>query len=125
MSTLMIRLAAIYFVIGVGLGIYMAATKNFGLMPVHAHINLLGWVSLALAGLIYKLWPRASKTRLALAHVALYNTGLPLMFVALALFFSGVPQAEPIIGIGGTLVGLGVVSLALNILLNIGTGDSA
>lgn len=32
-------------------GIFMAATQDFTLAPAHAHLNLLGWVTLALYGL--------------------------------------------------------------------------
>ena len=44
--------AVTYFVIGIGLGVYMGASGDHSLFPVHAHINLLGWVSMALIGLL-------------------------------------------------------------------------
>jgi len=31
-------------------------------MPTHAHMNLLGWVSMALFGLIYQAFPAAGQT---------------------------------------------------------------
>ncbi|WP_236561184.1 hypothetical protein [Pontibacillus sp. HMF3514] len=46
-----IELASIYFFIGIGLGIFMEMAHDHASMGVHAHINLVGWVSMALFGL--------------------------------------------------------------------------
>ena len=35
---------------------------------VHTHINLVGWASLALFGVIYRLYPELAASRLALVH---------------------------------------------------------
>ncbi len=115
MSKWLIRLAAIYFMIGVGMGIYMASTHHFEAMPVHAHINLLGWVSLGLIGALYQLKPQAAQTRLAKAHFVLHNLGLPIMAGALFLLLSGNHSAEPAVGIGATLVALGVLCVGINL----------
>ena len=64
-------LAVILLVVGVCLGIYMAMNKDFQLAPVHAHVNLVGWVSLAIFGLAYRAFPRLKETRLAGLHFAL------------------------------------------------------
>ena len=40
---------------GMMLGEYMGANNDFTLAPLHAHINLLGWVTLALFGTFYAL----------------------------------------------------------------------
>ncbi len=47
-------LAAVLGVIGMLYGIDMGIRENFAYAPVHAHINLVGWVSLAIFGLAYK-----------------------------------------------------------------------
>src|SRR5437762_11615409 len=53
-----VRLAVVWFVAGVALGIGMAASHDHSFFPVHAHINLLGWVSLSLFAGFYRLWPQ-------------------------------------------------------------------
>ena len=58
-ATVWLKLAVLYLIVGIGLGIAMGATENFTLRPVHAHLNLLGWTTLALAGLIYSVYPNA------------------------------------------------------------------
>ncbi len=40
--------AAACLVAGVTMGIVMGITHDFALAPVHVHLNLLGWASLAL-----------------------------------------------------------------------------
>jgi hypothetical protein len=48
---LFLATAAFCLVCGVGMGIAMGMAHDFHLAPVHAHLNLLGWTSLALMGL--------------------------------------------------------------------------
>jgi cbb3-type cytochrome oxidase subunit 1 len=110
-----LRLAAVYFVIGVSLGYVMSVTESFVQMPVHAHVNLLGWVSMALFGLIYFAWPAAADTKLAKAHFALYNIGLPIMLIGLSVFLGGAKAAGPVIGLGATLVVVGILCFAINL----------
>ena len=68
MGVRFLKIAAVYLVVGTLLGVYMGATEKFALAPVHAHLLLLGWASLALAGIIYHLHPAAGETRLARIH---------------------------------------------------------
>lgn len=116
MSKWLIRLAAIYFMTGVTMGVYMAATHHFEQMPVHAHLNLLGWVSLGLIGAIYQLKPKAAQTVLAKAHFVLHNLGLPVMTGALFMLLGGDRGAEPLVGIGATLVAAGVLCVGINLI---------
>ena len=92
------KVAITYFVIGIGFGVYMGASGDHSLFPVHAHINLLGWASMGLTGLLYKSFPAAAETRLATWHFWLYQLAVPVMLFAVALIYSGMPQAEPVAG---------------------------
>ena len=66
-----ILLAGLCLMVGVYLGMWMGMNKDFTLAPVHAHLNLLGWASLALFGLTYSAYPEIGRTRLAAVHFAL------------------------------------------------------
>ena len=66
-----ILLAGLCLMVGVYLGMWMGVNKDFTLAPVHAHLNLLGWASLALFGLTYSAYPEIGRTRLAAVHFAL------------------------------------------------------
>ncbi len=39
---------------GMGLGIVMGISQDFTLAPAHAHLNLLGWVTMAIYGLYHR-----------------------------------------------------------------------
>lgn len=55
--------AATSLVAGVALGLAMGILHDFHLAPVHAHLNLVGWASLALMGLTYRAFPELSARR--------------------------------------------------------------
>ena len=113
-----LKIAVVYLVLGALLGLAMGMTQTFTLAPVHAHILLLGWASLALAGLVYHLYPAASRTRLAQIHFWLHNIGLPLFMIALAMLLTGSDGAGPLTGGAATIVLIGLILFALNVLLN-------
>jgi hypothetical protein len=61
-------LAALCLVVGVGLGIYMGVAQDFQLAPVHGHLNLVGWASLALFAALYRAFPELARSPLASVH---------------------------------------------------------
>jgi cbb3-type cytochrome oxidase subunit 1 len=119
MGATLIKIASIYFVVGVCFGMFMSITHKFEFASVHAHINLVGWVSLALAGLVYSVFPKAADSRLGKFHFWLHNIGLPIMMISLFLLVSGVPNTEPIVAVGGTVTAIAVVLFMLNVILNV------
>lgn len=52
--------AALAALTGMGLGVHMGLAGDFTLAPAHAHLNLLGWVTMALYGLHHRV---AARTR--------------------------------------------------------------
>ncbi|CAM4372381.1 hypothetical protein BAMA_23305 [Bacillus manliponensis] len=44
-----IQISAIYFVIGVCMGLFMSITSSFKLTSVHVHVLLLGWASMMIS----------------------------------------------------------------------------
>jgi len=119
MGLRLLQIAVVYLVAGALLGSFMGVTQQFNLAPVHAHLLLLGWVSLALAGLIYHLYPGATETRLARVHFRLHNLSLPIFAVALALMFTGHEWGRFVLGpSAGMLIGA-LGSFAANVLMNV------
>jgi hypothetical protein len=52
--------------IGEGFGMWISqAPERFPLHPAHAHLNLAGWVTLALYGLIHRAYPDLATAKLA------------------------------------------------------------
>jgi hypothetical protein len=116
-----LKLAVVYLIGGVALGIAMGATENFLLRPVHAHLNLLGWATLALAGMIYTVFPEAGESRLAKVHFWMHNLALPVMMASLTFLLLGHTQIIPLlVGAEMTAAG-GVLVFACNIFMNLKT----
>ena len=85
LSNAFLRLAVVFILIGVGLGYYMGSTQNFTAAPVHAHINLLGWVSMFLYGLFYRANPDAAEGLLPKVHFWAALVGFLIFMPALAV----------------------------------------
>lgn len=111
-----VLLALLYFVFAVALGVGMAASHDFRLRPIHVHLNLLGWVSLALTGWVYTQFPSAAANRAATLHFWLYNLALPVMMGGLAALLLGTPAAEPVVAISSVLVFASVVLFVVNVI---------
>jgi ABC-type antimicrobial peptide transport system permease subunit len=120
-----LKIAVVYLVAGALLGLGMGISQTFVLIPVHAHILLLGWASLALAGVVYHLYPAASATRLARVHFWLHNIGLPVFMVGLGFLLTGHEWALPLTVVGAVTVLFGLVLFASNVLLNIKPAQAA
>lgn len=108
--------ATFYILIGVSLGLYMAVNHDFTLAPAHAHLNLVGWASLAIMGAFYALLGRETPRRLIAANFVLSNIGVLCMVSALALILADVVPAKavgPVFGLGALCVIGGFVCFAV------------
>jgi hypothetical protein len=112
------KLAVLYLIIGVALGLHMAKSGNHGMYPVHAHINLLGWVSMVLFGLIYRQFPAMAGNKLAKAHFWIYNLALPVNMATLYMYLGGNADIEPVLGVASMVLGLAIAIFAINVLKN-------
>lgn len=118
MSHRLLKLAVVYLMAGMTLGLFMGATQHFEFHSVHAHINLLGWASLGLAALVFRLFPALAETRLATAYFWIYNIALPVGLAGLTFKVMGYEWAELLLGGGMTLVWLSGCLFGINVLLN-------
>jgi len=119
MAIRFIKIAVFYLACGICLGLYMGMTTQFTLAPVHAHLNLLGFAVMTLAGLVYRAFPEAAETRLAKVHFWLHNVGLPPLMISLALMLKGNAALEPVVGITSMVVGAGVFAFIINVWLSV------
>ncbi|MBV8500220.1 MAG: hypothetical protein JO006_00710 [Paucibacter sp.] len=97
-----------YVAVGMGLGVYMGASKNHGQLVPHTHILLLvGFVESFIYGLIHKLWLQAPGRGLANAQFVLHEASAVVMIVGLFALFGGlVPEGAmgPVLGIASVAV---------------------
>src|SRR5690242_18956779 len=57
-----------YAAIGMGLGIYMAASHNHGQLVTHAHVLLVGFMLSLVYGIIHRLWLEAPRRAVAMTQ---------------------------------------------------------
>jgi hypothetical protein len=99
--------AMVYALAGMGLGIHMGIGQDFAAAPVHAHINLVGWVTMALFGLIHRAYPALGASKLAWPQFWITQVGAILLVVGIAR--SIFADEHVIVGIGSILTILAMV----------------
>ena len=106
------RVSAAFFALGVlcvllGMfgGMWMGATHDFVAAPAHAHLNLLGWVTMSLFGTFYALTRETMSVKLAWTNFALSASGVIVLipFLALMLINGNDPAYEPGVTAGSIL----------------------
>ncbi|MGI3170205.1 hypothetical protein ACRARG_13725 [Pseudooceanicola sp. C21-150M6] len=95
---ILFAVAAICAVIGMAWGIVMSASGDHTLSPAHAHLNLLGWVSLALFGTFYHLVPNAGASMIAKIQAAVAIAGVVLIVPGIAMAINQAGEALAKIG---------------------------
>lgn len=103
-SSLSFRLAVLFVIAGMSMGIGMAVTQDHSIMPAHAHLNLLGWVSLFLFGIYYERRPALDMSRLALIQTWAWSIGTIVLTIGVAGVHMGYTEFDPIAGIGALIV---------------------
>lgn len=103
-SSLSFRLAIVFIITGMAMGIGMAASQDHSIMPAHAHLNLLGWVSLFLFGIYYERRPALDMSRLALIQVGLWSAGTVILTIAVAAIHLGYPAADRVAAVASLIV---------------------
>jgi len=63
-----VAIALLWAVVGMLLGLYMGIAADTKLLTVHVAMMLSGFVTLALYGMVYRLWPALKKSPLAPAQ---------------------------------------------------------
>jgi cbb3-type cytochrome oxidase subunit 1 len=115
-----IKAAVIYFLLGVIVGLVMGASEQMQYISVHAHINLLGWASLGLIGVIYKVFPEAGEAKLARIQFILHNVGLPILVLSMIGFANDITTVSiPAAILGGLLVIVSVIIFVVNVFKHI------
>lgn len=100
-------LAALLLTAGVSMGIYMGIAHDFAMAPVHAHINLVGWASSALFGVVYALYPQLQERWLAKLH---FTLAAPAAVLFPAGIYLAIFHQQPLLAIVASLVwSLGVL----------------
>jgi FtsH-binding integral membrane protein len=103
-SSLSFPAATLLAIVGMVWGIVMAASGDHSAMPAHAHLNLLGWVSLFLFGIFYHLHPAVDQSRAAVVQVAVWIAATVVLTIGVALIYAGREIGEAIATAGAVVV---------------------
>ena len=100
----------------------MAISEDHVLAPADAHLNLVGWTTLALSGLYYRLTPTASQGILPRVHAAFAIPGVALMIPGISVILVG---GSPALAGAGAILTLASMLLFLVTVARHGFGAAA
>ncbi|MBW6505317.1 MAG: hypothetical protein K0B00_01050 [Rhodobacteraceae bacterium] len=107
---------SVFVTLGMLGGIAMSISGDHTLAPAHAHLNLVGWVTMALFGLYYHLVPAAAATTMARAHFAIASAGVIIMVPGIMLAIT--ENGEALAAIGSLLSLASMLIFVLTVLRN-------
>jgi nitrite reductase (NO-forming) len=108
--------AAVALLSGIPAGAWMLVSDDAArsrLVLFHAHVNLLGWVTLTVLGTALTLWPTVLRTRMADGAVAAARAALPVAVAALLLLAVGVLAWWPVLAVGGLVLAATAVVIVI------------
>lgn len=118
-----IKCSIVYLIIGIAFGLFMHYTIQLQWGATHAHINVVGWLTTGLIGVIYSVYQDASKTKLAVWQFWLHNIGLPILMVGMLFvpLLGKIPfwLFELFVSVGGFAFALSIILFFINALKNI------
>ncbi|MFG6147183.1 hypothetical protein [Halobacillus sp. B23F22_1] len=113
-----VRVSAIYALIGAFMGSHMAGGGGYQLSAIHAHILVVGWLSLFAFAIFYKVFAIPKASKLASFHVWSSFIGVFGLTVGMWLYytdpFGGLGIFNTIFFIaGGTILLFAFISFAI------------
>jgi hypothetical protein len=106
--------AVLCVTVGMAWGIQMAISQDHLLSGAHAHLNLVGWTTMALFGLYYHLTPHAAATWLARLHAGTAITGVLVIVPGIALSIT--TGASTLAAVGALLTALSMAIFLFTVL---------
>ena len=125
-----IRASLVWFTLGILFGVAMAAYPPWVVYrPAHAHMNVVGFITMMVFGVGYQLLPRLfghplHNRSLAIAHVWLANGGLALMVIGFSLAPHIGRRSAWVTTTGGLLFSTGALSFVYNMWRTFNAADA-
>ena len=117
------RISVSLGLLGMALGIVMGIRQDFMLAPAHAHLNLLGFVTLFLSALYYRVVPEAAGNGLARYQAAISVAGAVIFPIGIAcVLLGGHDRFEPVVVAGALTVLLGMALFVVIVYRTAGSG---
>jgi hypothetical protein len=97
-------------------GIEMSISGDHSLMGAHAHLNLVGWVTMGLFGIYYAVTPTAAGSRLATIHFGVALAGVVLMVAGIVMALR--EAGDAVVAIGSILTALSMLIFLFTVFIN-------
>lgn len=116
-----IRSSLLWFAAGIIFGVAMAIEPQWVIYrPAHAHMNVVGFLTMLVFGVGYQLLPRLfghplHSRQLAIAHLFLANAGLAGLVIGFIMQPHVGPGGRWITATGGTLFAVGALTWVWNL----------
>ncbi len=98
-------------------GIQMGITDNFTMAPAHAHLNLVGWASLAIMGGFYGIAGDRVNKRIGWLNYAVSASAVVVLIPSLAILLASNGKTNIGIMVGSLLALTGMAIFFLDVLL--------
>lgn len=118
-----IYVAIAYGIVGMVIGVWLGMTQDLELRPLHAHLGVFGWVSLAIFGLAYRAYPKAAATRLAGLHFWIASIGTLIFVIGVYVVSTG--GHHIVVSIGSIFLILSMIFFLVNLIRAGGTNDDS
>lgn len=100
-----------YGLAGMGLGLWMAATRDHSQLVTHAHLLLVGFLLSILYACIHQLWLTGANCWLMSIQLSLHHLGATGLVVGLFLLYgghAGIDQLDPLLASSAIAATLGL-----------------
>lgn len=114
------RFGVVAVLIGMGIGMWMGSKEDFTLAPVHAHLNLVGFVLPFLYAFFYRSFPAVAGGLSAKVHFFFSVAGVLIMIPSLGMMLLGDESTIPFLIGGEVLTALGMLIFAINVWRGVG-----
>ena len=114
-------MGCLYLIVGIGFGMAMSMSNDPTFVPVHAHLNLLGFALMSIFGLVYRAFPAMAAHVLAKVHFWLHQAGAIVLLTMLFLFLSGriaETSMVPLAPVAEVAIMIGLLCFGFNLVRN-------
>jgi hypothetical protein len=112
LSRLYFRVAALFLIVAIAMGLQMSISGVHNVGGAHAHLSLVGWVSLAIFGTYFAIEPDHAESRLAQVQFWIVTLSTVVMTAALYLLLLGYAGLAPFVAFGSVGYAVGALLFA-------------
>lgn len=107
-------------------GMTMGISQNFQTAPAHAHLNLLGWVTMGLYGTFYAFTAKSGSNRLAWSNYIASALGVIIMIPSLGMMLgTGNAAYMPGVAVGSVLNLVGLLMFLVSAIREVSRSRAA